>query len=139
MKQVLTIIVLSFICCASALGQFGKKDKVKEFEKASKRIKTSQGKTLLQVIQYNKNNAPDSSINTLLLDLPPAKADTSANANKAIKEEIKSFFKRNNVKCPAPQRRISKYVWMCGNGVKIRTNDSRVAELIDNLDQDKEK
>jgi hypothetical protein len=130
MKQVLTIIVLSLICCASALGQSG--------GLPSKR-KTLQGNTVLQVIQYNKKTkVSDSSVNTLLLELPPAKADSSAYSNKAVTEEIRNFFYRNNVKCPAPQRRISRYVWMCGNGVKIRTNDSRVAELIDHLDKEKE-
>lgn len=126
MKQLFMIFVLSFICCASALGQFGKlKDKVD---------KMGQAKAVMHVIQYNKVlNLPDSTVNTLLLDMSASKEDTAAYSNKALKYEIKRFLIKSKVECPAPQRRISKYVWMCGNGVKIRTNSARIADMIETL------
>jgi hypothetical protein len=47
-----------------------------------------------------------------------------------VLRQINGILNENNIDCPPARSLIAPNIWLCGNGKKIRTNDTKLKELL---------
>ncbi len=60
----------------------------------------------------------------------PYKGPPPIGSSKSVMNAINDKLSAHGIDCPPERQKISEYIWKCGNGKKIRTNDKRLARLL---------
>ncbi len=89
---------------------------------------TQDDKVLIEIIDPSK---PNTSVK-VYIDWP-YEGSPPIGAGKKILNKIETKLREAGVDCPPKQRKLSSYIWECGNGKLVRVKDKRVAMLFSSM------
>ncbi|MDB5141083.1 MAG: hypothetical protein JWR12_2999 [Mucilaginibacter sp.] len=85
----------------------------------------------LEIITVNSDqpNAPPES-KTISIDWPFPNGPLPVGGQEEVLKKIDTLLKANGVNCPPVRTALGNNIWLCGNGIKIRTNNPKLISLL---------
>lgn len=116
MKNIITIMVLAILTTQS-LGQTKSTSKL-EKKKISKQ-------EMVSFTIVNENNSQKNV--SFEWPFPPGPAPVGG--TQALLKKVNKILSDNDITCPPKRKKISSNIWLCGNGKKIKTSNSKLIDL----------
>lgn len=63
----------------------------------------------------------------------PYKGLPPVGSSNPVIDSLNSKLNKAGVECPPERVKLSSFIWKCGNGKKIRTNDRRLAIVLSSI------
>jgi coenzyme F420-reducing hydrogenase gamma subunit len=63
-------------------------------------------------------------------DWPFSDGPQPVGSEKSFIKIVDGILVDNNIDCPPKREKVSDHVWLCGNGKKIRTQNTKLANLL---------
>jgi len=60
----------------------------------------------------------------------PFKGPPPVGSSEELIKKVDAILNENGIDCPPKREKVSDNIWKCGNGKKIRTDDSKLARLL---------